>query len=189
MNRVQTRQIRRSTGYTPIKHEAIIQCQDAKLEEDLLERRQHPSVRKAEALEAQQTPSPDTGKGSTFLDSPPLPIFNPFYVNLLDTSHAGSVWVSLISDPIMGFATVPERFHLAVEISRTFAVLETDRTLPVSSRIWMVYLAAVAFGGRQQSPREVRWLTEKVDDFAKLLPLTRDCFQAGVTIPPFVLCI
>jgi hypothetical protein len=40
------------------------------------------------------TPSPDTGKGSTFLDCPPLPVFNPFYVNLLVASHAVAVWVS-----------------------------------------------------------------------------------------------
>jgi hypothetical protein len=80
----------------------------------------------------------------------------------------------------MGIATVPERFHLTVEISRTLAALETARTLAVSSWIWMVYLAFLAFEGRQQSPREVGWLTEKEDDFAKLLPLTRDRFQAGV---------
>lgn len=181
---VQARQIRRSTGYTS-EHEAIIQCQVAKLQEDLLEWRQRPSIRKAEALETQQTASPDTGNVSTFLDYPPLSVFNPFYVNLIGASHAVSVLVSLISDPIMGFATIPERFHLAVEISRTLAALQTDRTLPVSSRIWMVYLAAVAFGGRKQALREVEWLTEKVDDIAKLLPLTRNCFKAGIRLWDF----
>jgi hypothetical protein len=180
------RQIRRSTGYTS-KHEAIIQSEVAKLEEHILAWRQSPLIQMAELVEqaAQPTASPKPGKVCTFLDYPALQVFNSFYVNLLNASRAILIYISLIANPMIGFATVPNRFSLAVEISRAVAALENDKILPISSRLWMIYLTGVAFGGRQQAPREVEWLTEKVDDIAKLLPLTTNTFKAGILLWDF----
>jgi hypothetical protein len=181
----QVRQIRQSTGYT-INHEAIIQFKVAQLEEDILTWRKLPRIRTAERLEqaAQQTASSEPSQ-QTFLDYPPLVAFNPFYVHLLGTSRAISLYISLIANPITGFSTIPERFHIAVELCRTIAALENDKTISLSSRIWMIYIAAVAFGGRKHAPREVEWLLEKVDYIAKFLPLKWSAFGAYVMVWDF----
>jgi hypothetical protein len=178
---VQARQIRRSEVYST-QHEAIIQYKVAKLEEDIKTWRQSPLIQSAELLEqAAQGQTPTSIEGS-FLDYEPLNVFNPFYVNLLNASRSILLYTSLIASPHMGFSIVPERFPLAVDICRTLAALEKDQSLPLSSRIWMHYLAGVAFGGSRHAPREVEWLCEKMEYVGKVFPLTKSTVLAAMRL-------
>ena len=121
--------------------------------------------------------SSDTCRAWSFLNCPNLRIRNPFLANLLNNWRAVLIYVSLILNPVIG-QLKSAIFDLAVEICRTFAVLGEDRTYTASGKVWGLFLAGVAFGGRYRSPIEAGWLSERVNEIAILFPLMKDAISA-----------
>jgi hypothetical protein len=176
----QARAIRRASGYSP-KHEREILTAVEELEEQNRSWKNRSVVLMAENYEqtAQYIQSVDS---SVFHDYPPLNIINPLYANLLNSSRATGIYISLIAYPVIGPGPNPQRFLDAVEICRTFAALGEDKSHAAASKIWIMFLAGVAFGGLRRSPGEAKWILWKVEDVLKMFPLMKDAVRAYKTL-------
>lgn len=120
----------------------------------------------------EQSPTFEPTEG-TFLDYPPLQIYDKFYSNLLNTWRAIYIFIDLIATPEIGPSTNPKRFLNAVEICRTYAALGKDDMFPIG-KVIAVFLSGVAFGGKRTSPREVEWLYDSmVTKLQEYFPLNR----------------
>lgn len=141
---------------------------------------QRPIVQLAQGLEdaAQLTP-PDspTEDPYSFSGYPSQRIANPSYANLYISSLAASIYISLITDPQIGPGTQTNRFTDAVKICQTLSGLKDDKTQPESSKIWIIFLAGVAFGG-YRSPRESKWLSWRINQILKSFPLMKKSVEA-----------
>lgn len=136
---------------------------------------QRPIVQLAQGVEdeAQLTP-PDSPSEDpySFSDYPSRRIANPSYANLYISSLAASIYISLITDPRIGPGTQTNRFMDAVRICQTLSGLKDDKSQPESSKIWIIFLAGVAFGG-YRSPRESKWLSWRINQILKSFPLMK----------------
>lgn len=170
------RAIRQSDGYSPNHEQEILSVVD-KLEEENREWKRRLVVMMAENYEqtAQYIQSVDS---LGFGDYPPLVVLNPLYANLLNSSRATGIYISLIAYPVIGPGPNPQRFLDAVEICRTLAALGEDKPHAAASKIWIMFLAGVAFGGLRRSPGEAKWILWKVGDVLKMFPLMKDAVKA-----------
>lgn len=177
----QVRSTRRALKSTPeVEHTS---SSVTKLENDIQAWRNRPVIQAAELSEqAAQGNWLDSSFGpfsanQSFLHYSPLRIVNSFYANLLNGWRALSIYLSLINNPSIDPA-YPQRFEYAVDICRTLAALGRDPSTTASSKIWVIFLAGVAFGGSSRSPREVAWLSKKVDGIVSMFPLMRNASLA-----------
>jgi hypothetical protein len=117
---------------------------------------QRPFVQMAQSMEdALHFTPPDSPSEDPYIfsDYPCRPIANPFYANLYISSLGASIYISLIADTQIGPGTQTNRFMDAVKICQTLSGLRDDKSQPESSKIWIIFLAGVAFGG-YRSPTE-----------------------------------
>jgi hypothetical protein len=105
-----------------------------------------------------------------FLDYPAKAISNSFFANLLIAWRALSIYISLIREPSIG-PNYQFRFDHAVEICRTLASLADDKSNSASSKVWILFLLGVAFGGPRRSPGESRWVRDKILEILRLVPI------------------
>jgi hypothetical protein len=114
----------------------------------------------------------------TFLDYPPLYVVNSLYANLLNNSRAVAIYISLIAYPNIGPGPTPQRFMDAVTICRTLAALGEDKPHTAASKVWILFLAGVAFGGVRRSQAEARWILNKMSEIVRIFPLMKDAVAA-----------
>jgi len=141
---------------------------------------QRPIVLMAQAMEdSMQFTPPDSPSEDpyVFSDYPSRHICNPFYANLYISSLAANIYISLITDPQIGPGTQTNRFMDAVKICQTLSGLRDDKSQPESSKIWIIFLAGIAFGG-YRSPRESKWLLWRVHQILKSFPLMKKSVDA-----------
>ena len=188
----QVRALRKSPMYTP-EVEAEIQSAAAELEKQYRDWFQRPIVQFAESIEqAAQLNSPESSESTspsdsqcaideqlwTFLDYPPRRIVNAFYANLAISLRASSIYISLIAHPIIGPDPKTRRYEDAVEICQVLAGLGEDKSNTASSKVWVMFLAGVAFGGLRRSEREAQWLYWRMDSVVRMFPLMKDAVAA-----------
>jgi hypothetical protein len=131
--------------------------------------RQRPIIQLAELYEqAAQSILPVPSQ--QFLDYPANAISNSFFANLLIAWRALSIYISLIREPSIG-PNCQFRFDHAVEICRTLASLADDKSNSASSKVWILFLLGVAFGGPRRSPREAKWVRDKILEILLLVPI------------------
>jgi hypothetical protein len=186
------RKLRKSRQYSPAV-EAEIQSAIAELEKEYREWHQRDIVQIAEASEQKfQLPPPNssesspmdslsaTGEGQlgTFVNYPPYHVANSFYANLVIQVRASSIYISLIANPEIGPGPNPQRFQDAVEICRILAGLGEDRANSPSSKVWVMFLVGVAFGGLRRSEMEARWISRKMNAVLKMFPLMKVAVEA-----------
>jgi len=107
-----------------------------------------------------------------FLSFPPLPVINTFYANLLNSWRGLQIYISLIHSPQIGPA-MPSRLTHAVEICRSWTALGNDITQSEASRVWIMFLVGVAFGGRKRSGEMGAWIRARVEETSTRLPILR----------------
>ena len=188
----EARKLRKSQNYTPAV-EAEIQSATAELERQYREWHQRRIVQIAESVEQEfQLTSPYSSETSpsdspsatgeeqlwTFINYPPCRVANTFYANIVLQVLATSIYISLIAHPVVGPGPNPQRFQDAVEICRIIAGLGEDRTNTASSKIWVMFLAGVVFGGLRRSTMEAQWLLGKMDEIVKMFPLMKNAVRA-----------
>ena len=122
---------------------------------------------------AQNENSSDLSQFGSFLNYPALKIRNSFFANLLNSWRAVTIYVSLIVNPMIG-QPEPRLFDLAVEICRTIAALGQDRSFTASSKVSIMFLAGVVFGGRWRSPMEAEWISRQVNEIVTMFPFMKD---------------
>ena len=61
-----------------------------------------------------------------------------------------------------------------MEICRILGGLGQDTTHTASSKIWIMFLAGCAFGGRKRARKECEWLRWRMEPILKLFPLMRN---------------
>jgi hypothetical protein len=141
-------------------------------------------ILQAEDLEQtviQRSPRQDEVE-ATFLDYPPLQIYNKFYSNLLNTWRAIYIFIDLIANPEIGPTTNPKRYSFAVDICRTYAALGKDDMFAIGKEL-AVFLTGVAFGGIRSNPREVGWLyNSMLNKFQENFPLGRSAVVLSVDV-------
>ena len=185
------RKLRKSRNYTPAD-ETEIQAATAELEKEYQEWHQRPIVQIAEAAEQElqlaslnssetspsNSPSP-TGEEQlwTFVNYPRYRVANAFYANIAIQARTSSIYISLITHPVIGPGPNPQRFQDAVEICRILAGLGEDRANTASSKIWAMFLAGVAFGGLRRSEMEAQWLLRSMNAIVKMFPLMKNAVK------------
>ena len=107
----------------------------------------------------------------SFLDHPERPAHNNFYANLEMTSHAVSIYISLIVCPVIGRPRGHLQFTDAVEICRTLAGLGQNGLDTVVSEVWVMFLAGVVFGGLRRAEQEANWLRQRMSLAVEKYPL------------------
>lgn len=182
------RDIRKSASYTSDLEQKILEeVTQLEAESDNWHRRQ--VVAFAEQLEqgAQLDPDADDAQPSfscqgdqpwSFVDFPPRRIINTFYANLAISARAVSIYISLIAYPIIGAGPNPQRFLDAVEICRTLAGLGEDKTHTASSKVWVMFLAGVAFGGDEGYEEGTNWLLWRLQSIVRMFPLMKNAVKA-----------
>lgn len=141
---------------------------------------QRPIVQMAQVMEeSMQFTHPDSPSEDPYIfsDYPSRHICNHFYANLYISSLAANIYISLITDPQIGPGTETNRFMDAVKICQTLSRLRDDKSQPESSKIWIIFLAGIAFGG-YRSPRESKWLFWRVHQILKSFPLMKKSVDA-----------
>ena len=173
------RSIRVSLDYT-VEKEWEIRAAAEGLHKENEAWHERPIVRQAQSIEESlpfDPPASPTEDPYLFSHYPCRPIANPFYANLYISSLAASIYISLITDPQIGPGTQTNRFMDAVRICQTLSGLRDDKSQPESSKIWIIFLAGVAFGGHR-SPRESKWLLWRMHEILKSFPLMKRSVDA-----------
>jgi hypothetical protein len=150
----------------------------ARLEANIRTWIDRPVLRAAQYLEqSAQNEIENPPNVESFVDYPALTIRNSFFANLLNGWRAVSIYASLIINPVIG-QPKPPVFELAVDICRTYATLGPDRSYTASSKVWIMFLAGVVFGGRRRSPKETEWISRQVNQIAIMFPLMKDAISS-----------
>jgi hypothetical protein len=127
------------------------------------------------AQESLPTFGPDSGR---FLHYPLLRILNPTYADLMNAWRALQIYISLISDPIIGSTTSPHRLVYAIDICRTWAALGNDNVHSITSRQWLLILTWVALGGYREHPEEAMWVRKRIEAVISHLPILAEATAA-----------
>lgn len=176
------RSIRKSPEYTTAMEPMIIAAA-AKLQQENEEWFTRPIVHRAQVLEntaqfecsAPQSPADE--ELWRFLHYPQLRIVNPYYANILNHSLTTSIYISLIAYPEIGPGPACQRYGKAVQICRILAGLGEDTSHTASSKIWILFLAGLAFGGSRRAPEETRWALWRMNKIAKIFPLMKNAVE------------
>jgi hypothetical protein len=147
------------------------------LEGELANWRQRAVVRTAEWAEQNIIRRDSLISTRLFLEYPVYHVSDSFFANLLNAWRAMSIYISLILDPTIG-PSCQYRFDLAVDICRVFATLAEDRSNSASSKVWILFLAGVAFGGPNRSPGEAKWIVDKAIEIMETIPVFSAAFSA-----------
>jgi len=122
---------------------------------------------------AQQPSNPSSGTTSPdpfcrFLWHEPLQVQNPYYAKILNQCRAGWLQASMVLNPIPG-PQDSDRFNTAVDVCRTHAALGD---LGVIGPAWQsLFYAGLAFGGRNNYPKECDWIFERLKGIAATFPI------------------
>jgi len=180
----QARTMRRSPSYNPDLEFQILQATN-ELAHQNREWFQRVVVRAAEANEqAAQLDGGTSGStapdfSDTFLEFPRRLVKNVFYANLVMYAYAVSIYISLIAYPKIGSTGVRQRYSDAVEMCKILASLgEGSSEMSASSRVLILFLVGVAFGGLRQSRRETEFVKARVTELVRMFPLMKDAVAA-----------
>lgn len=116
-----------------------------------------------------------TGFGSLpFIAYPTILPRNTFFGNLYNAWRAAYIFIDLIALPYIGPGTkLSRRYKYALEICRTYSSLGKMDTFPLG-KILTVFLAGIALGGKENSPKAASVLLESlVDMLQDQYPLNR----------------
>ena len=137
--------------------------------------RERPIIQLAHEKEA-EAQSLDTSAVEPFLLYPPIIILDPFYATLLNAWRALQIYITLILDPTIGHSTCPDRLAYAINICRTLASLGIDKEYTHPTKIRIIFLAQVAFGGQRKNA-ESMWLSGRLSALADKFPVGRKAFE------------
>ena len=104
-------------------------------------RETEPSIRAESSPHANQASKP-----RRILDYSPIQIHDPFVASRLNNWRAAQLHIRLIQDPMWGVYD-GARFFCALDLCRTHAALEEERTFLGAEKAVGLYLAGVVFGG------------------------------------------